>query len=182
MELLRSSTVWPQDLTVLNSSSILVPFFNLSWISQGFTRSQGFVLLPSSAFCNLPPVTQLKSLVIHESSLTDWACTHGSFHWIYPCPGHTPPTPNITVLSNYKIKEQLWIYLAQSHSQSLFPWILAVSLGMCQVWAAHLIFKATAHSVHGYRDTRNKNKQNEDSCVMTVFLKFYFISTCHSGG
>lgn len=184
--LLISSAVWPWlmfpaiRLTVLNSSSIHVPFFNLSWISQGFTWSQDFVHLPSSAFCNSPPMTQLKSRVIHESSLTDWARTDGSFHGVHPRPGHTPPTPNITVLSNYKIKEQLWIYLAQSHSQSQFPWILAVSFQMCQVWAAHLIFKAPAHSVHSYSDTRNKQK--EDSCMMTIFLKFYYVSTCHSGG
>ena len=61
MELLISSTIWPWltfpaiGLTVLNSSSIHVPFFNLSWISQGFTWSQDFVHLPACAFCNLPP-------------------------------------------------------------------------------------------------------------------------------
>lgn len=49
---------------------------------------------------------------------------------------------SVSVLRIYKSKEQLRIYLAISHSQSSFPWVLVVSIGMCQVWAAHLILKS----------------------------------------
>ena len=114
----------------LFSRSFLHSFLDRS----SFTWFQDFVHLPSSALYNLPSVAQLESHFIHESSLTVLSHTHGSFHRIHPCLGHVPPTPTWMFWAFIKSTNNYGFYLALSHSQSLFPWVLAVSIGMCQVW------------------------------------------------
>lgn len=151
------------------------PVFTLSWTSQGF------YLVPS-------PFPLL--LKIDLSWLNQSPTSFMRARWLFE---PTPVYPftefilvSVSVLRIYKSKEQLWIYLAVSHSQSFFPWVLVVSIGMCQVWAAHLICHSP--SAPSYSDARNKNTNKQQiaaggqfssDLVMFSLVTLRAKKTCH---